>query len=115
VKIISNALITDLTRQAAGSPRQRVNHNIHPTLDDPVQRFFNAMQPGTYVRPHRHTTPPHWEMFIILRGRLVILVFDDEGRVEERQELAAEGPVFGAEIEPGRWHALAVLEPAVVF
>ena len=45
----------------------------------------------------------------------VVLVFDDEGRVEERQELAADGPVFGAEIEPGRWHALAVLEPAVVF
>ena len=43
------------------------------------------MQPGTYVRPHRHSTPPRWELFVVLRGALALLVFDDSGRVEERQ------------------------------
>ena len=59
---------------AADSPRLRANHNIHPVLEDPVQRFFNAMQPGTYVRPHRHSTPPRWELFVVLRGALALLV-----------------------------------------
>jgi len=114
-KILSTELTDALMEQAVASARQRANHNIHPTLDDPVQRFFNAMQPGTYVRPHRHTTPLRWEMFLVLQGRLAILQFDGEGRVEERQELVAGGPVFGAELEAGCWHTLVVLEPALVF
>ncbi|HIC0138358.1 TPA: WbuC family cupin fold metalloprotein, partial [Enterobacter hormaechei] len=42
--------------QAANSPRLRAHHNFHPELSDPVQRLAIAMEPGTYVRPHRH---PH--------------------------------------------------------
>jgi len=115
MKKLSTELTARLMEQAAESARLRANSNIHPTLDDPVQRFFNAMQPGTYVRPHRHTTPLRWEMFLVLQGRLAVLQFDDDGRVEGRQELAADGPVFGAELEAGRWHTLVVLEPALVF
>ena len=69
-KILSAELTDALMERAAVSARRRANCNIHPTLDDPVQRFFNAMQPGTYVRPHRHTTPLRWEMFLVLQGRL---------------------------------------------
>jgi cupin fold WbuC family metalloprotein len=115
MKVFSSDQLQQLIQQAQSAPRLRVNHNIHPVLDDPVQRFFNAMQPGTYVRPHRHTTPPRWELFMVLKGRLAVLLFDDEGRVEERQELAEQGPVFGVEIESGRWHALVALQSTLVF
>jgi cupin fold WbuC family metalloprotein len=60
MKLLDNATLTELLATAADSPRRRANHNIHPVLEDPVQRFFNAMQPGTYVRPHRHSMPPRW-------------------------------------------------------
>ncbi|UCE77858.1 MAG: WbuC family cupin fold metalloprotein [Gammaproteobacteria bacterium] len=115
MKLLDNETVTALLAAAADSPRLRANHNIHPVLEDPVQRFFNAMQPGTYVRPHRHSTPPRWELFVVLRGAMALLVFDDSGRVAERQELKAEGPVFGAEVEAGRWHALVALQPSVLF
>ena len=69
MKLLDNATLTELLATAAASPRRRANHNIHPLLEGPVQRFFNAMQPGTYVRPHRHSTPPRWELFVVLRGR----------------------------------------------
>ncbi|WP_455234395.1 WbuC family cupin fold metalloprotein [Thiogranum longum] len=115
MKILTVQLLDALSRQAAAAPRLRTNHNIHPALDDPVQRFFNAMHPGTYVRPHRHTEPPRWELFMAVRGRLALLLFDDEGRVVEREELAEQGPVFGAEVEPGRWHALVAFEPTILF
>lgn len=104
-----------MAQQAAAADRLRTNLNIHPQLDDPVQRFFNAMQPGTYVRPHRHVEPPRWELFLVLQGRLALLVFDDEGIVLERQEIQVDGPVTGVELESGRWHALVVLAPAVMF
>jgi len=115
MKLLNNDLTSELLAAAMRSDRLRTNHNIHPSLEDPVQRFFNAMQPGTYVRPHRHTTPPRWELFLVLKGAVAILLFDDQGCVEERQELHADGPVFGAEVEPGRWHALVALEPTLLF
>ena len=115
MKLLDNETVTALLAAAGESPRRRANHNLHPALEDPVQSFFNALQPGSYVRPHRHTTPPRWELFLVLRGALVLLLFDDGGRVEARQELSAQGPVFGAEVEPGRWHALVALEPSVLF
>lgn len=105
----------DLSQKAAAAARRRCNHNIHPQLADPVQRFFNALQPGTYVRPHRHRTPPRWEFFLLLSGQVVMLTFDDEGRVASRYELTAGGEHFGVELEPGCWHALAAVTPAVMF
>ncbi len=107
--------MTELDREAALSPRRRLNHNLHPQLDDPVQRFFNAMQPGTYVRPHRHTDPARWELFLILRGEVAVLLFDDQGRVQERHELAAAGDLIGIEIPPGAWHTLVAKQPSVLF
>ncbi|MBU1190806.1 MAG: WbuC family cupin fold metalloprotein [Gammaproteobacteria bacterium] len=109
------ALLATLADTAANSVRRRANHNIHPRLDDPVQRFFNAMQPDTYVRPHRHCTPPRWELFLVLRGRLALLTFAMDGRVIRREEICAAGPVFGVEVPEATWHALVALEPSIVF
>ena len=115
MKLLDQETVTMLLETAGESPRLRANHNLHPVLEDPVQRFFNAMLPGTYVRPHRHTTPLRWELFLVLQGAMALLLFDDSGRVEARQELSAEGPVFGSEVEPGCWHALVALQPSVLF
>lgn len=109
------SLLDALADTAANSVRRRANHNIHPHLDAPVQRFFNAMAPDTYVRPHRHYTPPRWELFLVLRGRLALLTFAADGRVISREELCASGPVFGVEVPEATWHALVALEPAIVF
>ncbi|HDW1039145.1 TPA: WbuC family cupin fold metalloprotein, partial [Escherichia coli] len=40
------------------------------------------MGPGTYVRPHRH--PHTFELLLPLRGRFVVLNFDDRGTVTHR-------------------------------
>ena len=59
VKFITDETLTSLTQQAKQSPRLRMNYNFHSELEDPVQRLCNAMEPGTYVRPHRHAQ--RWE------------------------------------------------------
>ena len=82
--------------------------------DEPVQRMLNAMEPDTYVRPHRHTTPPKVEAFLVLRGAAAVLRFDDDGALVEAVVLRAGGPDFGAEIPPETWHTVVSLEPGTV-
>jgi cupin fold WbuC family metalloprotein len=114
MKRIDQQLLTALSSQAAASPRKRVHHNLHPRLDDNVQRLCIAMEPGTYVRPHRHMEPKTWEILLVLRGAVALLVFDDSGRVLERIELATGGKVSAVEIPADTWHAVASMETGTV-
>lgn len=115
MKRFDQSLLDTLAARAASTVRRRANHNVHPTLDAPVQRFFNALEPGTYIRPHRHRTPPRWEFFMVLRGHLALLTFDADGQVLVREELCAAGPVFGAELPVDTWHTLVALQPSILF
>lgn len=114
MKLLSNDQLASLSDQAAASERLRRNLNLHEAYDEPVQRLCNAMEPGTYVRPHRHSEPGKWELFIVLSGSLAVLGFSAQGEVTERVELSATGPVLGIEIPPGTWHTLISLAPGTV-
>lgn len=114
VKIIDKHTLHELSTAAAGSTRLRRNLNLHPSYADPVQRLCNAMEPGTYVRPHRHREPDRWELFLVLSGAVAVLIFDDLGKVTKRIELAAEGPIWGIEIPEDTWHTLVALAPGTV-
>ena len=115
MKLIDDRLLDDLTAKAAASTRKRAHHNLHPVLTDPVQRLCVAIEPGTYIRPHRHADPATWEVFLMVRGSAVFLTFDDIGTVRERTIIAAAGPVRGIEIPSGTWHAIASLEAGSIF
>jgi len=115
MKQITTTELDKLSAEAAASPRKRAHHNLHPVLEDPVQRLSVAIEPGTYIRPHRHADPSTWEVFLMLRGSAVFLAFDDAGAVVERIILAADGPVRAIEIPAGTWHTIASLESRSVF
>jgi cupin fold WbuC family metalloprotein len=114
MKLISAGRLKELQRLAAESPRLRANDNLHVRLDDPVQRFLNALQPGTYVRPHRHSTPPKWEMLIILEGSVDVLLFDENGILTARTCLRPDGPVRGVEVPACAWHTVVALTSGTV-
>ncbi len=115
MKVINQKALDEASQSALRSPRKRSNWNLHERLDDPVQRLFNAIEPGTYIRPHRHADPATWEVFLLVRGSAVLLIFEDSGRVVERFLLSAGGPQVGVEIPPRAWHTMASLEPGTVF
>jgi cupin fold WbuC family metalloprotein len=115
VKQIDQSVLDALTTQAKESPRKRAHHNLHTRLDDPVQRLCVAIEPETYIRPHRHADPATSEVFLLLRGTATLLFFDDAGTVTERAVLSAKGPVFAAEIPPKTWHTIASLESGAIF
>lgn len=100
-------------RAAADAPRLRAIARYHDH-DEAVQRMLNAMEPGTYVRPHRHRTPPKVEAFLALAGAAWVVRFDGSGAVAEATEIRAGGPVFGVEIPPETWHTVISLRPGTV-
>jgi hypothetical protein len=71
MKVIDRDSLNRLSADAAERPRRRANWNLHPALDDPIQRFFNAMEPRTYVRPHRHDGAGRWECFFAISPRAI--------------------------------------------
>lgn len=104
---ISRETIAVLALQAAESERKRAHLLLHSGHDDQVQRLMIAMQPGTYVRPHHHSS--QWEMLILLKGGGEVLGFSEDGRLLDRIELSADAPVV--QIPMGAWHGFVVREP----
>jgi cupin fold WbuC family metalloprotein len=114
MKIINEQLLNETTEKARQSPRLRMNYNFHDRLDDPLNRLINAMEPGAYIRPHRHLNPDKDESFLILRGSIELFTFDDEGNITEYLLLDPKAGVYGADIKAGVWHGLVILEPNTV-
>jgi len=114
MQIVTARDLAELVEAAGHRPRRRVNHNLHPTLDDPVQRLFNLLRRGTYVRPHRHADPPRWELFVILSGDAAVLELAGDGEVVERRDLRPGTGTVAVEIAGGRWHTVVATGDAAV-
>lgn len=116
IQCLDQELFDTVAAEARRSPRLRRNHNLHaePEL---VQRFLNVMQPGTYVRPHRHLRPTPgegFECFVVLQGAMGLLLLDPQGEVIQQVLLQAQGPVRGVELPEGIFHSLVALAPDTV-
>lgn len=110
---LDQALFDRVAAEARALPRLRRNHNLHQETD-PVQRFLNVMQPGTYVRPHRHLRRrpgAGFECFVVLQGAIGVLLLDGQGEVRGREHLQAGGPLRGLQIPEAWYHTLVALEP----
>ena len=108
MKIINEQLLDETQAKALQSPRLRMNYNFHEKL------LLNAMEPGTYLRPHRHLNPAKDEIFLLLRGKVAVFLFDEEGNITEKTILNPKEGAYGAEIKAGIWHGLLVLESGSV-
>lgn len=111
--IIDKLLLDSVTKQAKASPRLRMNYNFHQSLDDKCHRFLNAVEPGTEVPIHRHPTKD--ETFVLLRGRVIVRTYNDDGSVIESVELCPDEGKYGVNIQKGTWHNLECIEPDSVF
>ncbi len=116
MKIIDSHLISQLQQEAQANPRLRKNYNFHLEDSDRLQRMLNAIEPDSYVQPHRHQNPAKREMFVILKGRMAVFIFDDDGVIIRKVLLDAHMGNWGIEILPHEWHSIVALEKgSVVF
>jgi cupin fold WbuC family metalloprotein len=114
MQIIDQAMLDRLTEQARSNPRRRQNWNIHPSDNAICQRLLNAIEPDSYIRPHRHLDPAKNETFVLLRGKLGVFVFDSDGAVEEAVLLAPTATI-SVDIPHGQFHTAVCLAPGTIF
>ena len=114
MKIISEELLNELALKAKSSVRKRMNYNFHEFESDPLNRLLNAMEPETYIPPHRHKDPDKEEVFLVLRGSIAFFTFDDSGNVTFSIVVDPKKGIYGLDVEKGAWHSLVVLEKDTV-
>ena len=113
-------VLDELTQRAKESPRLRMNLDLRNSPEDGSQRMLNALEPGTVLPIHRHRTTS--EVVVMLRGRAVQYLYDEQGRETDAVLLAAgaldgegvPGAVPGMMIAKGQWHKLVPLESGTV-
>ncbi len=110
--IIDKNLFDELSQKASENPRLRINFNLHASLEDKVQRLLNALEPGTVLPVHRHKNSA--ETYLVLRGRLEILFYDDNGKLIEKVDVSPNEGKYGVHIEAGLWHTVNVIEKGTV-
>ena len=109
---IDQTMLDDLTAQAKASPRLRKNLNFHHSLDEKCHRFLNAMEPGTVVPVHHHPTKD--ESFVLLRGKVKVKTYNDDGTLLDCVTLSQADGRFGVNIAKGVWHTVECLESGTV-
>ena len=111
--ILNNELLDEITRKAEESPRLRMNYNLHESLDAKAQRLINVLLPGTVLPIHRHRHTA--ETYVLLRGKMFVVFYDDLGAQVERYLLDPTAGNYGVHIPAGQWHGIEVLEPSAIF
>lgn len=116
VKRLTQELLDQIAQQARSSSRLRQNYNFHEPVEK-VQRFINVLQPGTYVRPHRHQRASGvngFEFFLVIQGDLGMIILNDESQIIGRERVTAQGITQGVELAEGTYHTLVALAPDTV-
>lgn len=111
---IDQKIVDATSKIAKVADRKRMNYNFHPRLDDSLQRMLNAIEPGTYIQPHKHENPDKTEIFMVLKGRILVIEFEENGEIADFEILDSKEGKFGIEIPPRTWHTIISLEAGSV-
>lgn len=114
-QIINRELFDRVSAEAQASPRRRKNLNFHAAEADASHRLLNALEPDSYIPPHRHLEADKDESIIALSGRFGVVFFDQEGNVTGTATLVPGGEAVGVNIPHGVFHSVVALEPGSVF
>ena len=109
---ITKEILDNIILKAKANPRLRQSMDMRTTADDNSQRMLNALEPGTVIPIHRHRVTS--ESMVIIRGKLIERLYDDEGNLMDEFVMEPCGDYPMIQIEAGQWHSLEVLESGTV-
>ena len=113
-QFIDSELMDRVAAEAHNSPRKRMNYNFHASTDEPINRLLNVMHRGSYLPVHRHLSPDRCESSVVVKGRIGVLFYDEEGNLTDKREVGPACDCVGFDIDAGVWHGLVVLEDDTV-
>jgi len=108
---LSLTMVSQLLALSHESPRKRMIQKIHTSHEATAHRMFNALQPGSYVMPHRHIDPPKDETVLVMAGSVLFVRFTDEGEVVETLLLQPGTENFGIDVASDVYHTYIPLKP----
>lgn len=115
IAFLDDGAIEDLKRSARESVLGRARICLHHSPEDPVQEMILAVTERSCFPAHRHRDKV--ESFVMLEGRLALLILADDGSLIRREILAPLGqgghPVFRMAVMA--WHAVLPLDEMVVY
>lgn len=114
VVVVTQTHVDEAVTLSKASPRKRIILPFHVSDASSLHRMFNALQEGTYIRPHWHRTPPKDEALIVLQGAIHVFIFDDDGRIRQAFRLTAGAETFGVDIKAGVCHSFVVMAPDTI-
>lgn len=114
-EFVSLETLDRISSEAKQSPRLRKNYNFHVSDEDLCHRLLNAMEPNSYIQPHRHSDVNKDETLVVIRGKLGLIIFDDDGNMVDRALLEPAGSVMMVNIPHGTFHTWVSLEEQSVF
>ena len=112
IRIMDSAFLDRLAAEAAATPRRRKNFNLHASSEAPCHRFFNALCADTYVVPHRHLDSSKDETVVLLRGKMGVVVFAEDGQVVSAATIR---PGMAVDVPFGIFHSWCALEDGTIF
>ena len=114
MKKIDQSLLDQTIRRGQSTARKRMNYNFHEFPDDPLQRLLNAIEPGSYIQPHKHEDPDKREVFFVLKGKMAVIEFDESGNITDHIILDPLSGGYAAEIPARTFHTVISLESGSV-
>ncbi len=112
---ITRELLNEVSAQAQQSSRLRKNYNFHNSDQAICHRLLNAMEPGSYIQPHRHLDINKDETIVVLRGKFGVITFDDKGAIKGTAILDPLGDTIITNLPHGIFHTLVSLKKESVF
>lgn len=113
-QILGEELFNDLLLKAQASPRKRSHFLLHASVNDPVQQICIGFCGDSYVQPHQHPEANKWEHLVVLRGSLILLLFDDYGTIKERIALSQGGGNSAITFPHKTWHTVIPNSPSAI-
>ncbi len=100
-----------LTSKAQFNNRLRQHQNLHTSFESPTQKFFNAIEPESYIRPHQHSDDQGPEMLVAIKGLMYLILFNDAGKIIDSYSLSTrDGDNSVLEIPSFQWHTVVSME-----
>ena len=111
---INNDLVEQIIEEASQSQRHMARLLMHFDHEDPVQEMLIAMGRDCAVMPNR--SPGRSESLQIVKGELLLIVFDDSGKVVSRVKMGPAGSdkVFIYRLSSTPWHTMIPLSEIVI-
>src|SRR5579862_4628237 len=89
ISAVGRSELETLKAAVKASAKRRARINTHPDGEDALHEMIIAIDPSSYIRPHKH--PGKSEAFHVVEGEVDVVMFDDHGGIDRIVRLGALG------------------------